>query len=370
VTALRVLHVAQSSEYGLARYLASLLEDQQAAGWELVMAGDPASALVPRIPAGVRWVDWRASRDPGPSVAGEVRALARIVRAVEPDVVHLHSSKAGLAGRLALRGRRPPVIFQPHSWSWFAVDGRKRAASLAWERAGARWAEVVLCCSESERAEGAAAGVRPRAWRVVTNAVDVERFSPGPSSVGVGSGDGPVVVCAGRLTMRQKGQDVLLQAWPVVIAEVPTARLVFVGDGPDRAALESLARGLAGVSFAGEVPEVVPWLRAATVVAQPSRYEGLSLSVLEALACGKPVVATDAVGMREVIADAGAVVPLEDSAALAAALVIRLRDPARVAAEGERARERAVSRYSRSAWRESMLAVTAEAAADSLAPPG
>jgi glycosyltransferase involved in cell wall biosynthesis len=360
-----VLHVAQSSEYGLARYLASLLEDEQAAGWELVMAGDPASALVARIPAGVRWVDWRASRDPGPSVAGEVRALARIVRSVEPDVVHLHSSKAGLAGRLALRfrsgGGPPPVIFQPHSWSWFAVDGWKRAASLRWERTGARWADVVLCCSESERAEGAAAGVRPRAWRVVTNAVDVDRFSPGPSAV-VDPG-GPLVVCTGRLTMRQKGQDVLLRAWPAVAAEVPTARLVFVGDGPDRAALSEMAQGMAGVSFSGEVPDVVPWLRAATVVAQPSRYEGLSLSVLEALACGKPVVATDAVGMREVIADAGAVVPLEDSAALAAALVARLQDPARVAAEGERARDRAVSHYSRTAWRESMLALTAEVAA-------
>jgi glycosyltransferase involved in cell wall biosynthesis len=363
---LKVLHVAQSSEYGLGRYLADLLHDQAAAGWHVAMAGDPASAL--RGMVDVPWLPWSASRDPGPSVAGEVRALRGLIHSVDPDVVHLHSSKAGLAGRLALRRSRP-TIFQPHAWSFFAVHGMKRQAALLWERMGARWADVVVCGSEGERAAGERAGIRHRVWRVVPNAVDTDRFAPGDrdaarSALGLGSaaGGGPLVVCAGRLAVGQKGQDLLLAAWPAVADAVPGVRLVLVGDGPDRARLEDLAAGMA-VSFAGSSDDMPSWFRAADLAVQPSRYETLSLSVLEALACGRSVVATDAVGMREAVGDAGAVVPREDAAALAAALVTRLRDPVLAAEEGARGRARVVAAYSRPVWRGAMAAVTELAAA-------
>jgi glycosyltransferase involved in cell wall biosynthesis len=354
----KVLHVAQSSEYGLGRYLVDLVEDQRGFGWEVVLAGDPSSSVRPAVEAtGARWVEWRASRDPGSSAAAEAWRLRAIVRAVDPDLVHLHSSKAGLAGRLALRRRRP-TIFQPHAWSWLAVGGKKRMAAVGWERLGARWADVIVCGSEGERSAGAAAGVRPRQWRVIPNAVDTDRFSPDPSG-----SEPALVVCAARLAIAQKGQDLLLAAWRRIVSAVPEARLALVGDGPDRGALEAQAAGLSSVEFVGAVDDVAPWFRRAAVVVQPSRYETLSLSVLEALACAKPVVATDAVGMREAIGDAGAVVPLEDEAALAAALVERLRDPALAAAEGARGRERVVARYSRSAWRDAMRTVAEETAA-------
>lgn len=363
--ALKVLHVAQSSEYGLGRYLADLLADQAAAGWQVALAGDPASTLRPHLDGlGIEWVDWTASRDPGPSVAREARALARLVRGVDPALVHLHSSKAGLAGRLALRRRRP-TIFQPHAWSFFAVEGAKRGAAVLWERMGARWADVVVCGSEGERSEGAAVGVKPRLWEVVPNAVDVDRFAPADrwaARVAVGvDDDRPLVVCGARLAIGQKGQDVLLSAWPAVAAAVPDARLVFVGDGPDRAALERDAPP--SVTFAGASNDMPNWFRAADLVVQPSRYETLSLSVLEALACERPVVATDAVGMREAVGDAGAIVPLEDAVALAAAVIDRLRDPTLAADEGRRGRARVVARYSRAAWREAMSRITIETAA-------
>ena len=68
----------------------------------------------------------------------EARALAGLIGSLAPDLVHLHSSKAGLAGRLALRGRRT-TVFQPHAWSFEAVHGAVRAAGIAWERLAARW---------------------------------------------------------------------------------------------------------------------------------------------------------------------------------------------------------------------------------------
>jgi glycosyltransferase involved in cell wall biosynthesis len=363
VSSLRVLHAAQSSEYGLGRYLADLLAAQVGFGWEVVLAGDPASWLRPHaIEAGAAWLDWQATRDPGPSVVGETRALATLIDGLNPDVVHLHSSKAGLAGRAAVRGRRP-TIFQPHAWSFFAVDGPKRQAALLWERAGARWADTIVCGSEGEQAEGAAAGIKARRWRVVPNAVDTDRFSPDDRAAArsaLGLGEGPLVVCAARLAVGQKGQDLLLKAWPTVVAVLPAARLVLVGEGPDRAWLQAGAPD--SVVFVGNQEDVAPWYRAADVVVQPSRYETLSLSVLEALACERPVVATDAVGMREAVGEGGVVVPREDAAGLAAAIVARLQDPLRAQAEGRAGRARVVAAYGLERWRQAMREVTLEAA--------
>lgn len=360
---LTVLHVAQSSEYGLGRYLADLSAAQRTRGWEVVVAGDPASTTRTSVEAaGGRWVPWRASREPGASIRAEARALGLVIDDVAPDVVHLHSSKAGLAGRWAVRRRRP-TIFQPHAWSFLAVGGMRRTAALAWERWGARWATVVLCGSEAERVEGERARIRAD-WRVIPNAVDVDRFSPGDRpaarrALGLAEGE-PLVVCAGRLATAQKGQDVLLRAWPAVTTATPDARLVLVGDGPDRAALE--ARAPASVHFAGAQDDMVPWFRAADVVVQPSRYETLSLSVLEAMACGRAVVVTDATGMREAVDDDRAVVPRDDSRALGQAIVARLLDGDLAEREGRARRERAVARYSSGAWASALVALTLDVA--------
>ncbi|MDP8992098.1 MAG: glycosyltransferase, partial [Actinomycetota bacterium] len=167
-----VLHVAQSSEYGLGRYLEALVAAQAAKGWEVAVAGNPASALRPPAEAvGATWLAWEAQRSPGAGVPGEVRRLGALVERAGPDIVHLHSSKAGLAGRAALRGRLP-TIFQPHAWSFYALEPPLRQAAVAWERLAARWAQVVVCGSEEELEVGRRARIRAR-WRLVRNAVDV-----------------------------------------------------------------------------------------------------------------------------------------------------------------------------------------------------
>lgn len=79
---------------------------------------------------------------------------------LRPDVLHAHSAKAGLAGRLAVRGG-VPTVFQPHAWSFDAVGGATAALALRWERFGARWADRVLCVSEAERRAGEAEGSPP-----------------------------------------------------------------------------------------------------------------------------------------------------------------------------------------------------------------
>lgn len=344
MTALRVLHVAQPTTAGVARVVGDLVRDQVARDWDVVVAS-PADGHLPddARAAGADWRAWAASRGPGPTVPAETVRLVRLVRDVRPDLVHLHSSKAGLAGRLALRGRLP-TVFQPHAWSFLALEGRARPLAVRWERGAVRWTDALAVVSEDERRSGEAAGIAGP-YVLLPNGVDVERRRPVPAGersdarAALGLPPGPLVVCVGRLS-RQKGQDVLFQAWPQVRAALPDAQLVLVGEGPDRGALERTAP--VGTRLAGSTSDPDPWLRAADVVALPSRWEGMSLALLEAMAHGRSIVATDVAGSRDALSDgAGGVVDVEDVDALAGALVVRLRDPALADAEGSRARQRA-----------------------------
>ncbi|MFJ2027075.1 glycosyltransferase [Streptomyces sp. NPDC087897] len=328
---LTVLHLVQPVDGGVARVVIDLVRAQAGSGLRPVVACPPGSPLAAgAAKAGAEVHGWHATRAPGPGLAGEVAAARRIVRTSRPHVVHAHSAKAGLAGRIAVRGR-VPTVFQPHAWSFEAVDGRTAGFALGWERFGARWADHILCVSESERRTGQEAGIAAR-WSVVHNGVDLDRFRPGGrararASLPVPEGadrKAPLVVCVGRLT-RQKGQDVLLRAWRRMT--VAGARLVLVGDGPDREALERSAPP--GVLFTGGCEDVRPWLHAADVLVLPSRWEGMALAPLEAMACGRPVVMTDVNGARESLPpgqEEHCLVPPEDPAALAAALTALLTD--------------------------------------------
>ncbi|MBL1080597.1 glycosyltransferase [Streptomyces actinomycinicus] len=340
----RVLHLAQPVDGGVARVVLDLTRAQLAAGVQVTAAcpGGALAAGLRELGADVR--DWRAGRSPGPALPGEVRRLAHLIAEVRPALVHAHSAKAGLAARLAVRGR-VPTVFQPHAWSFEAVGGLTAAVALRWERWGARWADRVVCVSEAERTTGLRAGVHA-AYAVIPNGIDTLRFAPAhPPAPRSADGTGPLVVCVGRLC-RQKGQDVLLRAWQDVVGVLPRARLVLVGDGPDRATLEQRAHP--SVEFAGAVDDVVPWYRAADLVVLPSRWEGMALAPLEALGCGRPVVLTDVDGARESLPAALAarcLVPPEDPVALAGTVVGLLSDPRSLAELGDRGRRHVLATH-------------------------
>ncbi|MEV8318253.1 glycosyltransferase [Streptomyces sp. NPDC059900] len=325
-----VLHVAQPVDGGVARVVTDLVRSQLSAGMRVEVACPDRGGLPDAVrAAGCGIHPWAATRSPGPGLPDEVRRLARIVGELRPDIVHAHSAKAGLAARLALRGR-VPTVFQPHAWSFEAVGGVTAKLALRWERFGARWATHVVCVSEAERRTGQRAGI-DAPWSVIPNGVDVERFRPvaaqaARTALGL-PGPAPLVVCVGRLC-RQKGQDVLLRAWAGVTERMPLARLVLVGDGPDAAGLRD--RAPASVTFAGDVRDAAPWYRAADLVVLPSRWEGMALVPLEAMACGRPVVVTDVDGARESLPPElvpHGLVPAEDPRALERALVGLLGDP-------------------------------------------
>jgi glycosyltransferase involved in cell wall biosynthesis len=288
-----------------------------------------------------------------------VLRLRRAVAAFRPHVVHLHSAKAGLAGRLAVR-RRIPTVFQPHGWSWLAVTGPVAALTARWERAAVRWTDLVVCVGDGEADQAAAAGVAGRV-AVVRNGVDLRRFRPATpeerGSVREAAGwgpDVPVAVCVGRVA-RQKGQDVLLRAWPQVLRSCPDAELVLVGGGEEELDLPGPPR----VRAVGAVDDVRPWLSAADVVVFPSRWEGLSLGLLEAMAVGRSTVVSAIPGLVEVVdGSTGAAVPADDAAALAAAVVERLRSPELRASEGAAAAARAREEFSERATFDRLAVLT------------
>jgi glycosyltransferase involved in cell wall biosynthesis len=340
----RVVHVTQPVTAGVAAVALRLAEDQRDRGWSVSIVCPPSGWLPDRArESGIDVHAWRATRGPGPRTVVETARLRGILEHLAPDVVHLHSSKAGLAGRLAVRGRWP-TIFQPHMWSFLTAEGWFGRASAAWEVFASRWTDQLLCVSQDELGAGRAAGVSAAA-DVVPNGVDTRRLRPGRmlaarQALGLDL-YAPTAVCVGRLAPL-KGQDLLLDAWPAVLAEVPEARLVLVGDGPMAARLRAHpAAALESVRFHGHSTAVSDCYTAANVVVMPSRAEGMALVPLEAMACGRSVVAFDVGGARESIGDGGAVVSPGDVAALARAVAARLAEPALAARESQRGRQRA-----------------------------
>ncbi|HZR82405.1 MAG TPA: glycosyltransferase family 4 protein [Candidatus Binatia bacterium] len=187
-----------------------------------------------------------------------------------------------------------------------------------------RWPFVAV--SPSTRDDLVRRGIPAAQVRVVPNGLDHGRYRPG-----TGPCDPDRVVFVGRVE-HYKGVDVLVRGWPSVRAARPQARLEVVGAG---AALATLRRrvadgGIGGVTFHGfaSEDEKVAWLRRATVVVQPSRKEGWGLTVLEANACGAPVVAADVPGLRDSVRDGetGFLVPAGDPAGLGAAIARVLGD--------------------------------------------
>lgn len=346
---LRILHVAQPLDAGVPRVVADLVADQVRRGWDVTVACPGAGELWDAFQGTApRLVRWDATRSPGLATIGEVIRIGKIRRSVEPHLVHLHSAKAGLAGRLSVRGGTA-TIFQPHAWSFEAVDGIIRSLATAWERKAARWTDALICVSRAEAEVGAASGISAP-FEVVPNGIDLGRW-PEPvaadraqARAGLGlDPEAPIVVCVGRLSL-QKGQDVLLAAWPTVLQRHPRARLYLVGDGPER---ERLTSGVdPTVTILGDRPDVRTWLLACDLVALPSRWEGMSIAMLEAMATARCVVSSDVPGAAEALAgDAGVLLPKGDAEALGRELARLLDAGSRADSIGQKARARVESDF-------------------------
>lgn len=335
----RVLHLGMGwhtgQAGGLNRYVAALRQ-------ALTDRGTPARAVVAVGPAPDAPPSVVAVADHTATLRRRISAYRRAAAALagSTDVVDAHFALLATPTVVTTRLRRLPLVVHFHGpWAAeAAVAGdRRRVRGLLrhrWERVLYRRADAVVVLSSAFAALVTDRyGVDPQRVRVIAPGVDLDRFTPGGGTArrrsGVGA-DAPLAVCVRRLVPRM-GIDVLLQAWTSVPAP---ARLVIVGDGPERADLEALATRLGiddRVAFTGRVgdDELVDWYRAADVNCVPSRaLEGFGLVVLEALACGTPTLATDVGGLGEAASALGPgfVVPPENPALMGRRLAELLGD--------------------------------------------
>ena len=348
---MRILHVMEVSDGGVISVANAYISAQIAARHDVHLLA-PTDAKITNG-AGYTRHPWRPERHTPWRFPAAVRDLRTLIAALEPDVVHLHSFFAGGLGRFLPRqlgDGRPAIVYQPHSWAFEAAPtALGRWIVTRWEKFAARRTDTVIVNCQDEFQEGLRHGVIDQA-QIVGVPVDVGHFAPVPieerrrlrGELGVSTQQ--VVLCVGRICP-QKGQDRLVSAW--AREPIPGATLVILGRG-DTGSLEKAGGSEWGRSIraVGSVIDVRPWLHVADLCAMPSRYEGQSVAMAEALACGRPVVATKVNGAREAIEDgpepaAGAVVEQGDMSAFLIACRRRLGDPALLAIESAAARTRA-----------------------------
>jgi glycosyltransferase involved in cell wall biosynthesis len=209
----------------------------------------------------------------------------------------------------------------------------------------ARWCRTIVTLSESERAAGLEAGVgRPEQYRVIPNGIDLAPFTQPPAPVP------GRILWVGRFAPPKRA-DLALRALAMVRPRFPEAELHLVGDGVGRPAAEELARELGvadAVRFLGTRDDVPELLVEASCALLASDYEGCPLSVIEAMAAGVPVVATDVGGLGELVVHGrtGLLVPRSEEA-LADGLGELLGRPDLARDQGEEARKLARKRFSR-----------------------
>jgi glycosyltransferase involved in cell wall biosynthesis len=286
--------------------------------------------------------------------------LARVIRTLRPQIVHTHTAKAGAVGRTAavLAGRPRPLVvhtFHGHVLRGYFGPLGSGAFRLI-ETALARVTDVLVAVSPQVRDELVRLGVAPaEKFTVVRLGIELEprvRTADDPAQIRARLGIGAerfVVGWFGRMTA-VKRTEALLGALATLRARGVDALLLLVGDGADRARLEEEAfrLGLARhCLFLGYQEDVAPWYAACDVVALTSANEGTPVTIIEALAAGRPVVVTSVGGVPDVVAEGvdGFLVEPGDTTALADRLERLAADPALRARLGERGRARALSRY-------------------------
>jgi glycosyltransferase involved in cell wall biosynthesis len=352
---MRILHVVEATIAGVRTHVQVVTAGLDQRRFQSVVAcplrrenacGDDqfvnflTSVGIPIVP-----VAMRRSISPRADIAA-LRQLIGMLQSQRFDIIHLHSSKAGFLGRLAARiaGGSAAVVYSPHGLSFLGNRSpAERQLYLALERIAGRLCDRIIALSASEHQIIAQAGLISH-----DRIVQIENGIP-PIALPAGfdraamrrtlgqPDDAPLIGTVARLSS-QKNPRLFLEAAAQVLRDQPAARFVWCGGGELRAMASAYARELGideACCFLGHRNDAHQVLAALDYFWLTSDYEGLPLAPLEAMALRVPIIATDVVGTRDLLASgAGLLVPCGDAAALATATIRLTRAPERAAALG------------------------------------
>lgn len=276
--------------------------------------------------------------------------LVRALRRAPVDVVHAHLGYAAIAVPLAAHLAGKPVVATLHVNPPHRRSRGERLKERLSIRVPARLGRLVLVSEHARDLFDQRHGPALDTWRVIPNGVDTTRYAPYPQA----RSGAPVWACVAALRP-DKNHVGLVRAWAGVVATHPDATLLIVGDGPSREDIEAQTAKLgltANVHMLGRRDDVVDILHGVDGVVSASIDEALPTALIEAAACGLPVVAADAGGTREIVIDGvnGRLVPISDDEALTAALLDVIDHPQRAAEFGKAGHDLVESRYGLANW--------------------
>jgi glycosyltransferase involved in cell wall biosynthesis len=297
--------------------------------------------LMPELVRAIRpGTDWRA-----------YHSLRRSFQRLRPEVVHTHSSKAGIIGRAAAWAERvPAVVHTIHGLPFGPSESpRKNTLYIALERWAARRCHAIVSVCDAMTEQALAAGVgRPEQYSTVYSGMDVDAFLNPPRCREdvrreLGLADSEVAFATVARLFERKGHDDILAAAPDVLKANPSVRFVFIGDGILRDRLKADADRLSighAIHFTGLVPpgRIPELLGAVDAVVHPSLREGLARVLPQALLVGRPVISYDVDGAKEVVLpETGILLPPRSIEGLREGILRLAADPAlrqRMGAEG------------------------------------
>lgn len=340
---MKILHVTTHLNIGgIANYVVSLTKALKAKGAISFVASSGGDLVGELEKNGTchRRLDILTKSELSLKVLKSIFALVRIVRQERIDVIHAHTRVSQVAAFFASRITGVPYVTTCHGY--FKVRLRKVFDT---------WGDKVIAISEAVAAHlEDDLGVKSQRVAVIYSGVDADRFSKDYSSGEIqslkdslGLGPGPVIGTIGRLSP-VKGHAFLIQSMAEIVSRLSEAQCLIVGDGPEYNLLKNLAGSLGiedSVRFVSSNPDTHKFLSVMDVFVFPSVKEGLGIALLEALASGRPCVASDVGGISNIIKNGhnGILVPARDPGSIAGAAIGLINDRARARLLGQRARE-------------------------------